>query len=291
MFWRKKKKTTVEAVPAQAAVQPLTNNQLLDRWLEDDFAPAIARISSEPADKIGGLFMASGYRVDTLPLSATSQDKVRKHLQAMVDFGVANFILNVRTGETFHVHLGGHPVEISPQKANRAVNSDQWIDLYCCAVLLRDERAISRLLETPDDLHGKAHRPADQFDLDMVALLKGLEQEDSDIAALVTRATQSVYNTPFDEVRMQYTDEVLEPALRVLENLVLESGNNWQELFQKALERHLAYYQEINQGTGDGNKEHFSPLLSAVGYWAGNKFEKAGNPTHPLVPAWLIRTE
>jgi hypothetical protein len=179
-------------------------------------------------------------------------------------------------------------VEITPQKTNRTVSSDQWIDVFSHAVLIRDERAVRQLCASPDQLHGQAHRSASQFDLDLVATLKGYFQEEADQEGLLTHAAHSAYNTPFDQVRMQYVNEILDPALKILADLTVNQGKGFSELMQDALHRHVAHFTDLNKGPNESPKENFSSLLSLVCAIALDQPVEIELPEHPALPAWLI---
>lgn len=214
----------------------------------------------------------------------TNQESLR-YLRYISEFGTANFEYVCRQGETFPVTIGGDTFDLTGGPAGAYLHTDVWEKSLYSSIALRDEIAIQKLIQVPDDVFKKANIKPDPFDLALIQFLKGLFKPEEDLGELLEVALLMADPNNIASGRRSYAQHILLPLLPVYRCIyTADAEGEFNEVFKEAVMAHKAYWKKDER---ERQGWVSLPLIAAASHAFDVKGYKLNFETD-YIPGWIV---
>lgn len=159
--------------------------------------------------------------------------------------GAALFALGRSGGAPIDVPLGGKTTTVSGRPEDSQLYVGRWLDAYFTAMFARDRESMRSLRDTTTDQLRRSPTRGDEFQYQLVDVLRALAAKDDDAAreslarALGHADADSVRVTPMDRV-----EEVEAPVLAALGRLLGDDGVGFESAVQNLIELHARFWSQ-----------------------------------------------
>ena len=211
-----------------------------------------------------------------------------EYLKLMADFGSASFECILNNGKLFSFTIDGENYEMMGSHHSSYTDAHKWLDCIYAAIAVRNEEAISILMQVPNTVFDNAAVKDDPITYALAGVYKGLFGgiQDRSMLELISTA-YSVADA--DEVdRLEYIMSNMIPQLGIIRTILSSnSEDEYNKLMKEAVLTHKNYWSQ-DEYVYEG---WVSLLLIAL---ASIAFDHKGyrlNFETDYIPRWLVECE
>ncbi|MEC8009849.1 MAG: immunity 49 family protein [Pseudomonadota bacterium] len=213
-----------------------------------------------------------------------------EYLKLMADFGSASFDCILNNGKLFSFTIDGENYEMMGSHHSSYTDAHKWLDCIYAAIAVRNEEAISILMQVPNTVFDKASKKVDPINYALVDVYKGLFGgiTDRSMLELISHA-YSVADSD-DAGRLDFIMTIFMPQLGIIRSILSEeSEEEYNELMHDAVLKH-------KQRWSSGEREYryagwvSLPLIALASIAFDHKGYRLNFETD-YIPRWLVERE
>lgn len=259
------------------------------REFDESLQDSIEAIANFPASNFG-LIMKEVYQAFSRSVVARlERENSIKYLQMLNNIGQANFKFGVLIDEEFEVSIFGNSFKLIGESTTAYMDTDTWMDAFFAAVIIRDMQGIEFLVSVPEKIHQEANLKPSEFDLKFVGFLKGLFDQEANIAQLLVDAMEASDPEKLEKNTVNYATKILLPQLSLYKNFLSEEQSLFNENLEKALLKHKDFWTKGKMYLDERGWISL-PLLAACTIAVDNKNFDI-EITSGYIPSWLYKGE
>tara|TARA_Y100001934_G_scaffold121256_1_gene148229 strand:+ start:917 stop:1747 length:831 start_codon:yes stop_codon:yes gene_type:complete len=160
-------------------------------------------------------------------------------IKLIADLGAANFNCVLNDGKTFLFKIDGKTYEMMGSYHSSYTDAHKWLDCIYAAIAVRNEEAISILMQVPNTVFDKASKKVDPITYALVDVYKGLFGgiQDRSMLELISHA-YTVADSD-DAGRLDFIMTIFMPQLGIIRSILSEgSEEEYNELMHDAVLKH-----------------------------------------------------
>lgn len=216
-----------------------------------------------------------------------SKKEILDFLNLAVELGI-NYLRNTiaSPNSTIVMSLRGEDFEVQANPNNTYSNAYYWQLYFYCAIITRNRKSISELINFPEETLRSSEIVYDEIDFASIRFLKGLYQEVK-LAPILLEAIKLTSHELNDKERYDYLDYIKLPELELYTRIFSNDNKGFNEALAGALESHKKYW---SKDPNDTEGWISFPLIAAC-MVAVETHNFNIEVTSDYLPMWLITGE
>ena len=214
--------------------------------------------------------------------------QIVKYIKGLADYGSANFNCILNDGKPFSFTIDGKTYEMMGSHHSSYTDAHKWLDCIYAAIAVRNEEAISILMQVPNTVFDNAAVKDDPITYALADVYKGLFGGIQDRSMLELISTAYSVADADEADRLEYIMSNMIPQLGIIRSILSsDSEDEYNKLMKEAVLAHKNYWSQ-DEYVYEG---WVSLLLIAL---ASIAFDHKGyrlNFETDYIPRWLVECE
>lgn len=240
-----------------------------------------------PATNLGSVFNDVFQVFCKSVVANVSKKRTTNYLNLLCDLGVANFVSSTNPGRSIYVPMGSSKIEFVGEATSAYMGTSTWLMAFYATLICGKIDSTRILCDVPEEVFLRADFKADEFDLAMVRVSKGLFDASVDIGQLLIEAIDMSEEENIAPDRLEFSWMILLPTL-LLYRFAIEGDPDkvYDDRFEYALKQHTSFWQS-EEWEVDSRGWVSLPLTAVASIVYDNRGVEFSN-NNSLVPRWLV---
>lgn len=215
------------------------------------------------------------------------RQEILQRFQNAVEMAIAHFTIAMDPhGGPGEWTIGGETVTIHSVETKSYMDHSVWLNSFYVALIMRNRNLIDLLLTVPDALLEQANAKGSPFHIAMVSFCKGLYDDDTNIAQLLTDVMDAASHQGNNAVQKAYASRIAAPSAGVFRYILSGNSEKFNAELEVAILEHQSYYT-----SGDRFAEYRGwvsiPLIASASLAFESDIEVTVESDY--VPLWLVK--
>lgn len=216
------------------------------------------------------------------------KEKTMEYLGHARDCGVGNFMYATYIGQEFSVVIDNKEINLVGGHNPAFKHAAVWIKSFYAALITRASNARAQLCLTPNSVFQNANITANDFDLALINVYKGLFDSSAKMGELLSATLDASDPEKLEVARQDYIYDITSPVLVLIHAILTKNEEEFNTKLQQALESHKKFWAGKHKDESEGWIS--LPLLAACSLAVDNTDFNI-IPKSEYIPEWIYRKE